>query len=272
MFAIGLVVFELLTGQHPFNANNEQAIIDKIKKGEHQQLPDFVPSDLKYLFISMLNNDPIKRPTIEDVLNNEKIKKQINEFKEFKDDKTGRELTTEQFKRIKNEIKSVTKTAEISHDQITKLTHGMKTVRIIRSGKAPQIKSESYDMTRELIDNCSLVIQRTIKNEKNVDISFQADNIVPSTQQNNHDAIAIKGLIEIATGFINKSHHIMHYAFQDISLFLSSSFSAFNQPQAQIHNIIQSEIIKKNQKKDQFIAVGGGIDIQAKNFKYDLKY
>ncbi|KAA6387827.1 MAG: putative serine/threonine-protein kinase ATG1t, partial [Streblomastix strix] len=33
MFAIGLVVFELLTGQHPFNANNEQAIIDKIKKG-----------------------------------------------------------------------------------------------------------------------------------------------------------------------------------------------------------------------------------------------
>jgi hypothetical protein len=29
-------------------------------------------------------------------------------------------------------------------------------------------------MTRELIDNCSLVIQRTIKNEKNVDISFQA--------------------------------------------------------------------------------------------------
>ncbi|KAA6318651.1 MAG: hypothetical protein EZS28_054916, partial [Streblomastix strix] len=171
MFAIGLVVFELLTGQHPFNANNEQAIIDKIKKGDHQQLPDFVPSDLKYLFISMLNNDPIKRPTIEDILNNEKIKKQI---KEFKDDESGQELTTERFKRIQNEIKSVPKTDEISHDQMMKLTNGLKTARIIRSGKAPQIKSESYDMTRELIDNCSLVIQRTIKNEKNVDISFQA--------------------------------------------------------------------------------------------------
>ncbi|KAA6368082.1 MAG: putative NEK protein kinase [Streblomastix strix] len=56
MFAFGVVLFELLTGQHPFQASNEQAEIDKIKKGQHSNLPDWVPQEMRIPIISMLSS------------------------------------------------------------------------------------------------------------------------------------------------------------------------------------------------------------------------
>ncbi|KAA6396676.1 MAG: hypothetical protein EZS28_007799 [Streblomastix strix] len=56
MFAFGVVLFELLTGKHPFQASNEQATIDKIKNGQNSDLPDDVPQEMKNIIIAMINS------------------------------------------------------------------------------------------------------------------------------------------------------------------------------------------------------------------------
>ncbi|KAA6374257.1 MAG: putative CAMK family protein kinase, partial [Streblomastix strix] len=56
MFAFGIVLFELLTGQYPFQASNELATIEKIKKGQNSDLPDWVPIEMKRPIINMLNS------------------------------------------------------------------------------------------------------------------------------------------------------------------------------------------------------------------------
>ncbi|KAA6383076.1 MAG: hypothetical protein EZS28_021395 [Streblomastix strix] len=55
IFAMGIVTTELLTGHHPFEAPNEQAMIEKIKSGQHSELPEFVPKELKDLITAMLS-------------------------------------------------------------------------------------------------------------------------------------------------------------------------------------------------------------------------
>ncbi|KAA6389260.1 MAG: putative NEK protein kinase [Streblomastix strix] len=58
IFSFGIVLFELITGQHPFafNTDNEQSIIDNIQKGDYQELPDWVPNEMKKIVMNMLNN------------------------------------------------------------------------------------------------------------------------------------------------------------------------------------------------------------------------
>ncbi|KAA6380896.1 MAG: putative protein kinase [Streblomastix strix] len=55
MYSLGIVVFELLTGIHPFAADSEQAMINKIVKNEVAKIPQFVPRDLSELIIGMMN-------------------------------------------------------------------------------------------------------------------------------------------------------------------------------------------------------------------------
>ncbi|KAA6388036.1 MAG: putative MAP kinase kinase family domain protein [Streblomastix strix] len=68
IFSCGIIAAELLTGKHPFFANNELAIVERIKKGQFDQLPAFVPNDLKELIESMIDVDYFKRPTTKQIM------------------------------------------------------------------------------------------------------------------------------------------------------------------------------------------------------------
>ncbi|KAA6376193.1 MAG: putative NEK protein kinase [Streblomastix strix] len=74
IFAIGIVTTELLTGHHPFQAPNEQAMIEKIKSGQHSELPEFVPKELKDLITAMLSLDSKRRPTTKQIMQQSTIK------------------------------------------------------------------------------------------------------------------------------------------------------------------------------------------------------
>ncbi|KAA6387724.1 MAG: putative NEK protein kinase, partial [Streblomastix strix] len=74
IFSFGIVLFELITGQHPFafNTDNEQSIIDNIQKGDYQELPDWVPDEIKMIVMNMLSNNSSKRPTCKAIMEIEK--------------------------------------------------------------------------------------------------------------------------------------------------------------------------------------------------------
>ncbi|KAA6365441.1 MAG: putative NEK protein kinase [Streblomastix strix] len=55
IFSLGIIVFQLLTGQHPFDATSEAKIIDKIEKCEYQKIPNWVSAEMKKLVQQMLS-------------------------------------------------------------------------------------------------------------------------------------------------------------------------------------------------------------------------
>ncbi|KAA6360785.1 MAG: hypothetical protein EZS28_043688, partial [Streblomastix strix] len=74
IFSVGIVTQELLTGRHPFESGTEQATIDRIKVGKPDQLPDFVPREMKELITAMLSHDADKRPTTKQIMEQDTIK------------------------------------------------------------------------------------------------------------------------------------------------------------------------------------------------------
>ncbi|KAA6359226.1 MAG: putative CAMK family protein kinase, partial [Streblomastix strix] len=56
VYAVGVVICELLTGKHPFIAENEQTTISNIIEGKPVELPDFVPIEMKKIVLQMTNS------------------------------------------------------------------------------------------------------------------------------------------------------------------------------------------------------------------------
>ncbi|KAA6401195.1 MAG: putative CAMK family protein kinase [Streblomastix strix] len=54
IFALGVVIFELITGKHPFLAESAEAMIERIRNDDSEKLPDWVPAELKKLVNAMI--------------------------------------------------------------------------------------------------------------------------------------------------------------------------------------------------------------------------
>ncbi|KAA6371556.1 MAG: putative MAP kinase kinase family domain protein, partial [Streblomastix strix] len=74
IFSVGIVAAELVTGKHPYESGTEQGTIERIKKGQASELPEFVPPEMKELITSMLCNEAKKRPTTKQIMEYETIR------------------------------------------------------------------------------------------------------------------------------------------------------------------------------------------------------
>ncbi|KAA6387766.1 MAG: putative NEK protein kinase, partial [Streblomastix strix] len=55
VFAVGEVIFELLSGRHPFESRTEQGMIENICKGEMIEFPSFAEGNMKQIVLAMMN-------------------------------------------------------------------------------------------------------------------------------------------------------------------------------------------------------------------------
>ncbi|KAA6395425.1 MAG: putative serine/threonine-protein kinase Nek6 [Streblomastix strix] len=73
MFSLGVIIFQLITGHHPYEADSEEAMIDKIKKNKVLELPDWVSNQMKETIKWMMNQNENHRPTTKIILSHDVI-------------------------------------------------------------------------------------------------------------------------------------------------------------------------------------------------------
>lgn len=60
MYAIGCILFQLLTGQFLFHALTEFLTFQKIKRGEHAPFPDWLDDGARDLILRLLVRSPAR--------------------------------------------------------------------------------------------------------------------------------------------------------------------------------------------------------------------
>jgi len=69
IWSLGCVLYELCTLKHPFESNNQGALILKIVRGKYNPISSQYSKDLSNMVDSCLCKDYKKRPSINDILN-----------------------------------------------------------------------------------------------------------------------------------------------------------------------------------------------------------
>jgi serine/threonine protein kinase len=80
VWAMGVIVYELITLRKPFESYNTRSLFEKIRTQPLDPLPDNTSPALRLVVSALLNKDKDKRPTIFEVANIPCIHKKIMQF------------------------------------------------------------------------------------------------------------------------------------------------------------------------------------------------
>ena len=83
VWSLGCVLYEAAALKPPFRAEDMQGLFRKVVKGEFQHLPRSFSSDLQSLIESLLQSDPAKRPTCEEILRMPQIERRLGKLEEL---------------------------------------------------------------------------------------------------------------------------------------------------------------------------------------------
>lgn len=121
VWALGVILYELITLKKPFDAEKMQQLFEKIIKESYQPLPEDTHSNLKMLISALLNKDYSKRPNIFEFSRIPCVNKSIRKFVEENNlqqevlnifDMEGKQLTESSDGTKKGDAKEETKDAE----------------------------------------------------------------------------------------------------------------------------------------------------------------
>lgn len=77
VWSLGVVLFAIITGEHPWNISNTSIMLRQILKGVFN-VPNYVSKDCKDLIVRMLKVNPIDRIKVEDIIEHPWLKKAEN--------------------------------------------------------------------------------------------------------------------------------------------------------------------------------------------------
>jgi serine/threonine-protein kinase len=70
IYSLGVIIYQMLTGQLPFSGDDQTAVLRQILAGHvlsPRQIRNSIPEELDFLILSMLDGDPAKRPSTEEI-------------------------------------------------------------------------------------------------------------------------------------------------------------------------------------------------------------
>ena len=83
IWSLGCVLYEMITLHPPFRAENMEGLFNKVIKGKYKNIPNRFSSDLSEIVRLLIQVDPEKRPSCDELLMNNIIMKRIEYFKSF---------------------------------------------------------------------------------------------------------------------------------------------------------------------------------------------
>jgi len=89
IWSLGVLLYEMCALQPPFNAQSLHQLAQKIIQGKYSDVPTHFSKNVPYLLGLMLNKDPAKRPSINQILKIDIIKQRITALlneQDFKDE------------------------------------------------------------------------------------------------------------------------------------------------------------------------------------------
>lgn len=84
VWAFGCLAFELLTGRPPFEARNQLALASKIVNTPTPKLPSNVSTDLQFVIHKCLGKDPLRRPSMTDLLSLSCVQRRLSKLRSSK--------------------------------------------------------------------------------------------------------------------------------------------------------------------------------------------
>ena len=81
IWSLGCVTFEMLALRPPFRAENMEKLYNKVIHGQYGKISDSYSQDIKEIINFMLKVNPQDRPSCEQILNHEFVKKRLEFFK-----------------------------------------------------------------------------------------------------------------------------------------------------------------------------------------------
>jgi serine/threonine protein kinase len=81
IWSAGCLLFEMVSLRPPFQASNYFALAKNIMEKEIDRIPEKYSEILQTLIVQMLQKDPNKRPSVDDIMHNPKISQRIEERK-----------------------------------------------------------------------------------------------------------------------------------------------------------------------------------------------
>ena len=103
IWALGVLLYELMTFKMPFEANSLPMLSLKISKGKYPNPPSVYSNELKDILKRCLTLDPEQRPNIDQLLNTEIVKKRIENY--LNELNYNKDLTKTMTKKYKENLK-----------------------------------------------------------------------------------------------------------------------------------------------------------------------
>ncbi|ORC93431.1 putative serine/threonine protein kinase, putative,protein kinase [Trypanosoma theileri] len=80
VWALGVVLYEMLTLQRPFNAKSLKELLKKILVGQYDPIPSTVPAEMRGLCAALLQVNPVQRPSINRILESAFVQESLKSF------------------------------------------------------------------------------------------------------------------------------------------------------------------------------------------------
>ena len=170
IWALGVLLYELMTFQMPFNAVSLPLLSIKINRGVYKPPPSTYSSDIRNLLKKCLTVNPDKRPSIDEILKLPLIKNRINNF--LKEVQYDQDLHTTIAKKYKEERK--------------KLKHKYKIVNKdnnnLNKGQSQKSKKDNEIKTNDNLNQSNQI------NKSNKNDTIKMDEIKINEKNNNNNS------------------------------------------------------------------------------------
>jgi NIMA (never in mitosis gene a)-related kinase len=82
VWSLGIILYELCTLRHAFSADNLLGLVFKIVQEKPDPIPDMYSKDIQCLIDMLLEKDPLKRPSVREILKMQLIRDKAQEFQQ----------------------------------------------------------------------------------------------------------------------------------------------------------------------------------------------